>query len=40
MPYTLVKDTRTQFETANIDDVMDGDIDGFLNAYLNYKKSQ
>lgn len=40
MPYTLVKDTRTQYETANIDDVMDGDIDRFLNAYLNNKKSQ
>ena len=34
MPYTLVKDTRTAFETSNIDGVMDGDLDGFLNAYL------
>ena len=34
MPYTLAKDTRTGFENYNIDAVMDGDIDGFINAYL------
>ena len=34
MPYQMVKDTRTAYETANIDGVMDGDLDGFLNAYL------
>ena len=34
MPYTLVKDHRTGFEMGNINAVMDGDIDGFLNAYL------
>jgi len=34
MPYQLVKDTRTSFETGNIDNVMDGDLDGFINAYL------
>ncbi len=34
MPYTLVKDHRTGFETGNISAVMDGDIDGFINAYL------
>ena len=34
MPYTLAKDTRTGFENANINAVMDGDIDGFINAYL------
>ena len=34
MPYTLVKDTRTGFETGNIQNVMDGDIDDFINAYL------
>ncbi|HCH28507.1 MAG TPA: peptide chain release factor 2, partial [Ruminococcaceae bacterium] len=34
MPYTLVKDTRTSFETGNIAAVMDGDLDGFINAYL------
>ncbi len=34
MPYTLVKDHRTNFETGNINAVMDGDLDGFINAYL------
>ena len=34
MPYQLVKDTRTGYETANISAVMDGDLDGFINAYL------
>ena len=34
MPYTLTKDHRTNFEMGNIDAVMDGDIDGFINAYL------
>ena len=36
MPYTLVKDTRTGYETGNISAVMDGEIDGFINAYLKY----
>jgi peptide chain release factor 2 len=34
MPYTLAKDHRTGFENSNINAVMDGDIDGFINAYL------
>lgn len=34
MPYTLVKDTRTGYEDGNISAVMDGEIDGFINAYL------
>ena len=34
MPYTLAKDTRTGYEMTNINAVMDGDIDGFINAYL------
>ncbi len=34
MPYTLAKDTRTGFENGNITAVMDGDIDGFINAFL------
>ena len=34
MPYTLVKDTRTGYEETNVDAVMDGSIDGFINAYL------
>lgn len=34
MPYQLVKDERTGYESAKINDVMDGDIDGFIHAYL------
>lgn len=34
MPYTLVKDTRTGCETSNVNSVMDGDLDPFINAYL------
>ena len=40
MPYTLVKDHRTGFENGNINAVMDGDLDGFINAYLKYLKEQ
>ncbi len=35
MPYTLAKDTRTAYEMTNINAVMDGELDGFINAYLN-----
>lgn len=34
MPYTMVKDHRTSHETGNVNAVMDGDLDGFINAYL------
>ncbi|MBQ4105024.1 MAG: peptide chain release factor 2 [Clostridia bacterium] len=34
MPYTLVKDHRTGFEMGNVQAVMDGELDGFINAYL------
>ena len=33
-PYKMVKDHRTGFEVGNVDAVMDGDIDGFIEAYL------
>ncbi|MBT8317763.1 MAG: peptide chain release factor 2 [Lutibacter sp.] len=33
-PYKLVKDVRTAYETANVDAVMNGDLDGFIKAYL------
>jgi peptide chain release factor 2 len=33
-PYKMVKDTRTNFETSNVQGVMDGDLDGFIKAYL------
>ena len=40
MTYTLSKDHRTGFEMGNITAVMDGDIDGFINAYLKQKSAQ
>lgn len=33
-PYTLVKDHRTSYEVGNVEAVMDGDLDGFINSYL------
>ena len=36
-PYSMVKDHRTNYETGNINAVMNGDIDGFINAYLKAK---
>jgi peptide chain release factor 2 len=38
-PYTLVKDHRTGCETGNVQAVLDGEIDDFLMAALNYRKS-
>ena len=38
-PYTMVKDHRTGFETGNVDAVMDGALDGFINAYLKWKST-
>ena len=35
-PYKLVKDHRTGAESSNVDAVMDGDIDLFINAYLKW----
>ena len=40
MPYTLAKDHRTGYENGNIQAVMDGDIDGFINAYLAMKAGE
>ncbi len=34
MPYTMAKDHRTGYDSGNINAVMDGDLDGFINAYL------
>ena len=36
-PYTMVKDHRTSFETGNVQAVMDGDLDGFIEAFLSAK---
>ncbi len=38
-PYTLVKDHRTNYEVGNVDSVMDGNIDGFIDAYLKFINS-
>ena len=35
-PYNMVKDTRTKYETSNVQDVLDGALDNFINAYLSY----
>lgn len=35
-PYSLVKDTRTKFETSNVTGVLDGDLDQFIEAFLNF----
>ena len=40
MPYQLVKDHRTDYEDGNIDNVMNGDLDGFINAYLAMKAAK
>ena len=33
-PYTLVKDHRTNYEVGNVQGVMDGDLNGFIDSYL------
>ncbi|NMC16165.1 MAG: peptide chain release factor 2 [Chloroflexi bacterium] len=38
-PYQMVKDHRTEYETANTQGVLDGSIDGFIEAYLRMKKA-
>ena len=38
-PYTMVKDHRTSFEVSQVDKVMDGDLDGFIDAYLKWRIS-
>lgn len=37
-PYTMVKDTRTKYEETNAANVLDGNIDGFINSYLEFEK--
>ena len=36
-PYTMVKDLRTNEETSNVNAVVDGEIDNFINAYLKWR---
>jgi peptide chain release factor 2 len=40
MPYQLVKDLRTDYETGNVQAVMDGDLDPFIKAYLDWKATK
>jgi peptide chain release factor 2 len=40
MPYTMAKDHRTDYEMGNINAVMDGELDGFITAYLKMKVTQ
>ena len=37
-PYQMVKDLRTDYETGNVDGVLDGDLDPFMEAYLRWKR--
>jgi peptide chain release factor 2 len=37
-PYQLVKDERTRYETGNVQAVLDGDLDGFIEAYLHWRR--
>jgi peptide chain release factor 2 len=39
-PFQLVKDTRTDFETGNVQAVLDGDLDPFMEAYLRWRRAQ
>jgi len=39
-PYTLVKDTRTKHETRNAQGVLDGDLDEFMEAFLEQPEAQ
>jgi peptide chain release factor 2 len=39
-PYQLVKDERTRFETGNVQAVLDGDVDSFIESYLQWRRQQ
>ena len=38
-PYTMVKDHRTGYEVGNVQAVMDGDLDGFIDSYLKFNNN-
>ncbi len=39
-PYQLVKDERTRYETGNVQAVLDGDLDPFIEAYLHWRRAR
>ena len=39
-PYQMVKDLRTEHEVGNVQSVLDGDLDGFMEAYLQWRRAQ
>jgi peptide chain release factor 2 len=39
-PYQMVKDLRTEVETGNVDAVLDGDLDDFMEGYLRGKRGE
>ena len=39
-PYSMVKDHRTEYETGNVNAVMDGELDKLIEAYLKYRKAK
>jgi peptide chain release factor 2 len=39
-PYRLIKDLRTRYEVGDVDRVLDGDLDGFIRAYLLMRREQ
>ena len=39
-PYQLVKDLRTDYETGNVSAVLDGEIDAFMEAYLQWRRRE
>ena len=39
-PYQLVKDERTRHETGNVQAVLDGDLDGFIESYLQWRRAR
>ena len=39
-PYKLIKDVRTEYETSNVNKVLDGDIKSFMEAYLKKNKQE